>query len=706
QAETKGAANTAPAFAGRINELHYDNDGGDVGEFIEIRTDAGTDVSGATVELLNGNGGVVYNTLDLPSATMTSDGTFDYYVFNLPTNGLQNGSPDGLALINNGSVVEFLSYEGTFTASAGTAVGLTSTDIGVAEGGGTQIGESLQRWDGEMWDAPRAETKGFDNASTVPLNARINEIHYDNVGGDVGEFVEVRTDAGADASLITLEFVNGNDGGVYTTLSLADATSTSDGTFDYYVFDLRPNGLQNGPDGIALANDGALVEFLSYEGSFTAINGVAAGVTSTDIGVAESASTPIGLSVQRLDGDMWDAPRAETKGADNTPPPAPTLISAIQGSGSESPLLGSAVTVSAVVTGLVNNGFFVQEEAADSDGDASTSEGIFVFTGGAPTVVAGDQVTLSGTVEEFFGETQIGGTMILSQATGGIIPTPTLIELSPLGTDFEAVEGMLVEVTSGVAGVNLEVIENFNLDRFGEITISAGRQTQPTQIFDPQDQAAEVAQLAQENLNNRLGIDDGVGGSNPDAFAYLPSNVGDNGNGILDAGDTFTADGQTVRLGAELTNNPIGIMRFNFGEYKLSAQNTLEFDESTNNDARPDTPPVVDGALKVGSFNVLNYFTTLDTSANQNSVGPNNLDPRGAETADQLQRQTDKLVDAILATGASAFALQELENNGFGTDGSPSAIGALVGAINAELISQGQAGTYAFVDPTGGDPAG
>ncbi|MEM6466567.1 MAG: ExeM/NucH family extracellular endonuclease, partial [Pseudomonadota bacterium] len=421
---------------------------------------------------------------------------------------------------------------------------------------------------------------------------------------------------------------------------------------------------------------------------------------------AESGSTPIGLSVQRLDGDIWDAPRAETKGADNTPPPAPTLISAIQGSGSESPLLGSAVTVSAVVTGLVNNGFFVQEEAADSDGDASTSEGIFVFTGGAPTVVVGDQVTLSGTVEEFFGETQIGGTTILSQATGGIIPTPTLIELSPLGTDFEAVEGMLVEVTSGVADVNLEVIENFNLDRFGEITISAGRQTQPTQIFDPQDQAAEVAQLAQENLNNRLGIDDGVGGSNPDAFAYLPSNVGDNGNGILDAGDTFTADGQTVRLGAELTNNPIGIMRFNFGEYKLSAQNTLEFDESTNNDARPDTPPVVDGALKVGSFNVLNYFTTLDTSANQDSVGPNNLDPRGAETADQLQRQTDKLVDAILATGASAFALQELENNGFGTDGSPSAIGALVDAINAELISQGQAGTYAFVDPTGGDPAG
>ncbi|MEO1549996.1 MAG: hypothetical protein AAFR93_06140, partial [Pseudomonadota bacterium] len=175
----------------------------------------------------------------------------------------------------------------------------------------------------------------------------------------MGEFIEVRTNVGADASQLALELVNGNNGSVYNTLVIADATKVSDGTFDYYVFNLPANGLQNGsPDGIALSNDGALIEFVSYEGSFSAADGIAAGVTSTDIGVAESGSTAIGQSLQRLDGDVWDSPRAETKGADNTPPPMPTLISAIQGDGDESPLLGSVVTVSAVVTATVNNGFF------------------------------------------------------------------------------------------------------------------------------------------------------------------------------------------------------------------------------------------------------------------------------------------------------------------------------------------------------------
>jgi hypothetical protein len=49
-------------------------------------------------------------------------------------NGLQNGAPDGIALVDNtGKSHSVLSYEGVFVATNGAANGMTSTDIGVAE---------------------------------------------------------------------------------------------------------------------------------------------------------------------------------------------------------------------------------------------------------------------------------------------------------------------------------------------------------------------------------------------------------------------------------------------------------------------------------------------------------------------------------------------------------------------------------------------
>ena len=49
-----------------INELHYDNDGTDAGEAIEIAGPAGTDLTGWSLVLYNGNGGAPYTTT--PSA--------------------------------------------------------------------------------------------------------------------------------------------------------------------------------------------------------------------------------------------------------------------------------------------------------------------------------------------------------------------------------------------------------------------------------------------------------------------------------------------------------------------------------------------------------------------------------------------------------------------------------------------------------------
>jgi len=128
-----------------INEIHYDNGGSDVGEAVEVAGNSGTDLSGWSVVFYNGSNSSTYRTTMLTGVIPNQQDGFGTVIFNLPSNGIQNGSPDGLALVDPANqVVEFLSYEGIITAANGPAVGMTSTDIGVAESSGTPAGNSLQ----------------------------------------------------------------------------------------------------------------------------------------------------------------------------------------------------------------------------------------------------------------------------------------------------------------------------------------------------------------------------------------------------------------------------------------------------------------------------------------------------------------------------------------------------------------------------------
>ncbi len=154
-----------------INEIHYDNTGTDSGEAIELAGPNGTDISGWSLVLYNGADGLAYDTKTL-SGTFTDEGEgFGTLVFNYATNGIQNGdsAPDGIALVdNNGKVVEFLSYEGQFTATSGPAGGLVSSDIGVAESSTTPVGYSLQRTSAGpafTWDNAKPATFGTVNSS-------------------------------------------------------------------------------------------------------------------------------------------------------------------------------------------------------------------------------------------------------------------------------------------------------------------------------------------------------------------------------------------------------------------------------------------------------------------------------------------------------------------------------------------------------------
>jgi len=157
----------------------------------------------------------------------------------------------------------------------------------------------------------------------------INEIHYDNIGTDSGEFVEIAAPSSfTSLSTITLTLYNGANGASYGTQRTLDtfAVGGTSGGYTFYSFIFSTDGIQNGsPDGLALDQSGTVLQFLSYEGAFAAAGGPADGMTSIDIGVAESnTTTPSGYSLQlvgtgnQYSDFTWSGPLANTRGAVNT----------------------------------------------------------------------------------------------------------------------------------------------------------------------------------------------------------------------------------------------------------------------------------------------------------------------------------------------------------------------------------------------------
>lgn len=142
-----------------INEIDYDQPGTDNAEFVEIAiTDAmlasadGTN-STLVIEFFNGSSGSTtddeYSQFGFGDLTFGSaTGGVNFYSLNLGTNGLQNGDPDGLGIsLDNGTQLELLSYEGSFTVQGPSSVwdGVVTTDIGVEESNGDDPNLSLIR---------------------------------------------------------------------------------------------------------------------------------------------------------------------------------------------------------------------------------------------------------------------------------------------------------------------------------------------------------------------------------------------------------------------------------------------------------------------------------------------------------------------------------------------------------------------------------
>ncbi|WP_299963116.1 ExeM/NucH family extracellular endonuclease [uncultured Roseobacter sp.] len=361
-----------------------------------------------------------------------------------------------------------------------------------------------------------------------------------------------------------------------------------------------------------------------------------------------------------------------------------TLISEVQGDGAASALVGETVTIQAIVTADFQSngfstgdlgGFFVQEEMIDYDASSLTSEGIFIADGATPllNVAVGDLVTITGTVAEDGGRTQINADTVTIEASGQTLPDATVVDFGPdMSPNLEAVEGMIAVIEEMI------VTELFDLDRFGTLTVADERFAQFTQNNAPDAEAfaAYVAEVEARSIT----IDDGRLSQN-DFDIRIP----DGDDGLLTSADNF-------RMGDTLSNIT-GVVDFDFGEYRLQAPDA----EYTPTNPRPETPEDTGGNFKVASLNVLNYFTTLNDGATTTSIGAG---PRGANTQAELDRQTEKLVETITAMDADVVGLIEIENHV-----SSAPLASLVAAVNAALgsevygfINTGQVGTDAITN--------
>lgn len=158
-----------------INEIHYDNDGADADEGVEIAGRALLNLSGYSLIAYNGLDGRMYSSLDL-SGYIDHEANRRGAIW-FPFAGLQNGVPDGIALVrrtgSTTNVVQFLSYEGAFTAIDGPANGLTSIAIDREESATDAAGLSLQlQGKGNTapdfhWAGPIGHSRGALNTNQI-----------------------------------------------------------------------------------------------------------------------------------------------------------------------------------------------------------------------------------------------------------------------------------------------------------------------------------------------------------------------------------------------------------------------------------------------------------------------------------------------------------------------------------------------------------
>lgn len=564
---------------------------------------------------------------------------------------LSNGADEVILVEPSGIEIDRVEYDGgpVFPDPNGASMAL--------------FDPTLDNNDGTNWctsstpfGAGDSGTPGAINDCSIPaVEVIINEIHADPASGSAGdanrdgvrdfsddEFVEIVNLTGApldisgwtlsDAVQMRHSFPDGtvlaNECGVVV---FGGGTPTGDfGGMVVQTASTGALGLNNGGDTVTLSDGAGIDISVSYGGeggdnqSLTRDPDLTGGfVKHSDATGSDSTLFSPGT---RIDGYPFGGCGYEI----------PTLeIWEIQGSGLSSPVAGLVVsTAENPVTTVGTNGFFIQTPASRTDGDRDTSDGIFVFTGGAPTVAVGDLVDVTGRVVEFFGFTEFASSSIVTPiGMASTLPAPVLFDATVPSPDptapscaieFECYESMRVEVMAGaVTGPN----QSFGSDPIAEVYITAA----PDRTF--REPGIEFPGL----------VGYPVWDGNPEVFELDPDKLG-LANRIIPAGSSFSA---------------LGVLGFEFGGYELWPSELVV-------DERAIPIPVRQRAFDeftVGSLNMFRFFDDIDDPPSTAADGRTRDDNDDIVSLAEYERRREKFVQHILEVldAPDILAVQEVE---------------------------------------------
>src|SRR5215470_9134457 len=377
-----------------------------------------------------------------------------------------------------------------------------------------------------------------------------------------------------------------------------------------------------------------------------------------------------------------------------------TAIHTIQGAGATSPMTGQTVDVEGIVVGSFRSsstqlgGFYLQEPDVSWDSDQSTSEGIFIFDGGAgPAVNIGDRVRVKGVVNEFSSSGSFLGTTLTSSLTelfnvqsevvcssgNSFTRTPISFPTANAG-DLEHYEGMAVQINQP-----LTVTGNFSLGTFDQLDLA------PSVLFTPTDSPDQSTWPAQTDLITRsvIALDDGSTLANANLYPTIFPPGGLSDSSTLRVGALVNYDPNTQ------SNTPLaGVVDDRFGEYRVQPTAPVTFYDANPRPAAAPVLSAVGGRFRAVSANVLNFFVTFGS--------------RGAATQTEFDHQKTKIIEELGAMDADVYGLSEVQNFANGnTNGGTytnAALQSLVDGLNCRtagsdnLCTNPPSTPYALID--------
>lgn len=595
------------------------------------------------------------------SFTVTADGTSTVSVSDA---SIVEGD-DGTSLLT--FTVTRSNNTGAFTVDYATAAGTATDGVDFTGVSGTLTFEA----DGELSQTVTVQVSGDldiepDETVLLDLSNVVNTDGVASIDDGQGEGVIANDDFPPTVSISDASVVEGDDGTVSLTFTVSRTDENTAFTIDFST------------DGSGDATVGE--DYLANAGTLTFTEGGAFSqtVTITVNGdqIDEDDET-FGVTLDNLVNTVGATTIADAAAVGTIINDDVLKIYTIQGAGHASAYDGQIVTTIGVVTAIDkdNNAYWIQDP--NGDGDAATSDGIYVFLGSAvpAEIVVGAVVRVTGTVDEFrpsagdltlteivsVTSQEVVGTghdlpdaVIIGNLANGADRAPPLVSLgddaltgdydpASDGIDFwESLEGMLVTLQDvrtvsptkssfQEVLVTMDVGENPSANANGGLTIS---DTTPATV-DPADKVYDFNP-------ERIQLDDEAAGGSVGAVTSVGQTAGD----------------------------VTGVVGYGFGFYDVNVTQAVTFDPST---LVKESTTIVDNLdrITISSFNVENLapsdgatkFNNLALAIINNLNTPDIIglqelqDSSGSTNNGIVDASTtvDMLLDAIVANGGPQY---------------------------------------------------